>query len=166
MFLISSWSDIATKLDECDTEKRVLNSSIQNDVEATKELHIDINVSVMVRIWVLLDELDGQRGKILKQQLQYNHEIHRQLFVQFRIEAASKALNVFKRDILQIESVADTYDETMREGEKASVQTHCLRIHELCVQAQFGDIGPILHSCILFLGVFFKLCLNFLVLLL
>lgn len=69
MFLISSWSDIATKLDECDTEKRVLNSSIQNDVEATKELHIDINVSVMVRIWVLLDELDGQRGKILKQQL-------------------------------------------------------------------------------------------------
>ena len=69
MFLISSWSDIATKLDECDTEKRVLNSSIQNDVEATKELHIDINVSVMVRIWVLLDELEGQRGKILKQQL-------------------------------------------------------------------------------------------------
>jgi hypothetical protein len=69
MFLISSGSDIATKLDKCDTEKRVLNSSIQNDVEATKELHIDINVSVMVRIWVLLDELDGQRGKILKQQL-------------------------------------------------------------------------------------------------
>ena len=69
MFLISSGSDIATKLDECDTEKRVLNSSIQNDVEATKELHIDINVSVMVRIWVLLDELDGQSGNILKQQL-------------------------------------------------------------------------------------------------
>ena len=53
-------SDIETKFEELNTEMRVLNSSIKNDVEASQELHIEVITLVVVRIWVFLDKLDGQ----------------------------------------------------------------------------------------------------------